>query len=59
MNHLIYVGSKMTDKNQETNYVCATPVIVNKNGKVIIGESTIIRPEKDLIIVKKQTRGNK
>jgi len=48
----------MKDKNEDVNYVCATPIIVTKKGKVQVGESTIIRPEIDIIVVKKQ-RGNK
>ncbi len=43
----------MKDIN-EVEFVCATPVIVSRKGKVKIGESTIVAPEKNLIVVKKQ-----
>ena len=46
----------MVNKNDEIEYVCATPIVVTKKGKISFGESTIIRPERNLIVVKKQKR---
>jgi hypothetical protein len=52
---------KMMDKKNKADYeyVCATPLLVTKNGMIKFGESTIVRGERDLIVVKKQKRGNK
>lgn len=43
----------MKDKIEENvDYVCVTPIKITKKGEPKVGESTIIRSEKNLIVVK-------
>lgn len=41
----------------EAEFVCATPIKVLKGNKIIIGESTIVKAEKNLIVLKKNKKG--
>jgi hypothetical protein len=43
-------------KETETEYLCATPILVTTKGKVTFLESTIIPQEKNIIVIKKQKR---